>query len=39
VDPAEQIAVVIMMQVLPFYDEACIRVLQRVEEIVYGNLI
>jgi methyl acetate hydrolase len=34
VDPQRQIAVVVLMQVLPFYDDACIQLLTDVEELV-----
>jgi CubicO group peptidase (beta-lactamase class C family) len=38
IDPQEQIGAVILMQMLPFYDEAALRVLQGFEERVYKNL-
>ena len=38
-DPKQGIAVVLMMQVLPFYDDRCIRLLMYFEKIVYGNLV
>ena len=38
VDPKRQIAAVIMMQVLPFYDEACMKVYQDVEAAIGKNL-
>jgi CubicO group peptidase (beta-lactamase class C family) len=38
IDPQKQIGAVILMQVLPFYDEAALRVLQGFEERVYRNL-
>ena len=38
IDPNRHIAVVVLMQVLPFYDDACIRVLRGVEEQVYRHL-
>jgi CubicO group peptidase (beta-lactamase class C family) len=38
VDPKRQIAGVIMMQVLPFYDEACMKVYQDVEAAIGKNL-
>ena len=38
IDPNRQIAVVMLMQVLPFYDEACIRALRGFEELVYRHL-
>jgi methyl acetate hydrolase len=34
VDPQREIGVVVLMQVLPFYDEACIKLLTDVEELV-----
>jgi CubicO group peptidase (beta-lactamase class C family) len=38
VDPQKKIAAVILMQVLPFYDEVCIQVLRGFEERVYRSL-
>jgi CubicO group peptidase (beta-lactamase class C family) len=38
IDVQKQIGAVILMQVLPFYDEAALRVLQGFEERVYKNL-
>jgi CubicO group peptidase (beta-lactamase class C family) len=38
IDPHRHIAVVMLMQVLPFYDEACIRALRGFEELVYRYL-
>jgi methyl acetate hydrolase len=38
IDPARQIGVMVMMQTLPFYDEASMKVYAGVEEIVYKNL-
>ena len=38
IDPNRRVAVVVLMQVLPFYDEACIRVLRGFEELVYRHL-
>ena len=38
IDPQKQIGAVILMQLLPFYDEAALRVLQGFEERVYKNL-
>ncbi len=38
VDPEKEIAAVILMQVLPFYDETCIAVYQGFEELVYKHL-
>ena len=38
IDPQKQIGAVILMQMLPFYDEAALRVLQGFEERVYKNL-
>lgn len=37
-DPRKEIAAVIMMQVMPFYDETCIKVLGDFEEEVYKGL-
>ena len=37
-DPNRHIAVVLLMQVLPFYDEACIRTLRGFEELVYRHV-
>ena len=37
-DPEKEIAAVILMQVLPFYDEACIRVYSDFEELIYRHL-
>jgi methyl acetate hydrolase len=34
VDPRRRIGVVVLMQVLPFYDDACIKLLTEVEELV-----
>ena len=34
VDPERRIGVVVLMQVLPFYDDASIRLLTQVEELV-----
>ena len=34
VDPGRQIGVVVLMQVLPFYDDACIKLLSDVEQLV-----
>ena len=34
VDPQQQIGVIVLMQMLPFYDDAAIRVLQGVEGLV-----
>jgi methyl acetate hydrolase len=34
VDPQREIGVVVLMQVLPFYDAACIKLLTDVEELV-----
>ncbi len=39
IDPQKQIGAVLLMQVLPFYDERAIRVLQGFEERVYKNLM
>ena len=38
IDPAREIGVVVMMQTLPFYDEASMKVYAGVEEAVYANL-
>nr|RPI42405.1 MAG: class A beta-lactamase-related serine hydrolase [Betaproteobacteria bacterium] len=38
IDPSRGIGVIVLMQVLPFYDEACIGVLRGIEEIVYRHL-
>jgi len=38
IDPHSHIAAVVLMQVLPFYDDACIRVLREFEELVYRQL-
>jgi CubicO group peptidase (beta-lactamase class C family) len=38
VDPSREIGVVVMMQTLPFYDEASMKVYADVEEAVYRNL-
>jgi CubicO group peptidase (beta-lactamase class C family) len=38
VDPDREIGVVVMMQTLPFYDEASMKVYAGVEEAVYRNL-
>jgi len=38
IDPGREIGVVVMMQTLPFYDEASMKVYAGVEEAVYRNL-
>jgi methyl acetate hydrolase len=38
IDPSKEIGVVVMMQTLPFYDEASMKVYSGVEEAVYANL-
>jgi CubicO group peptidase (beta-lactamase class C family) len=38
IDPQKQIGAVLLMQMLPFYDEAALRVLNGFEERVYRNL-
>jgi methyl acetate hydrolase len=38
IDPRKEIAVIVMMQTLPFYDEASMKVYDTVEETVYRNL-
>jgi hypothetical protein len=37
-DPRKGIAAVLMMNVVPFYDEACLNVLTGFEEAVYRGL-
>ena len=37
-DPEKEIGAVILMQVLPFYDEACIRVYRDFEALIYQHL-
>jgi len=38
VDPEKEIAAVILMQMLPFYNEACINALQTFERLVYNHI-
>jgi methyl acetate hydrolase len=38
IDPSKQVGVIVMMQTLPFYDEASMKVYAGVEEAVYRNL-
>jgi methyl acetate hydrolase len=38
IDPASHVGVIVMMQTLPFYDEASMKVYSGVEETVYRNL-
>jgi CubicO group peptidase (beta-lactamase class C family) len=38
VDPQKQVSVIVLMQVLPFYDDAAIRILQGVEGRVYQHV-
>ena len=38
IDPNRRIGGIVLMQVLPFYDDRCIAVLRGIEEIVYRNL-
>ena len=38
VDPHRQIAVAVLMQVLPFYDEACLKMVRGFERLVYQQL-
>jgi CubicO group peptidase (beta-lactamase class C family) len=38
IDPVKHIGVVMMMQVLPFYDDGALRTLRDFEELVYQNL-
>jgi methyl acetate hydrolase len=38
IDPEKQIGVIVLMQILPFYDDAAIKILQGVEERVYQHV-
>jgi CubicO group peptidase (beta-lactamase class C family) len=38
IDPRKELGVIVMMQTLPFYDEASMKVYDSVEEAVYRNL-
>jgi CubicO group peptidase (beta-lactamase class C family) len=38
IDPQAQIGVIVLMQVLPFYDDAALQVLQGVERLVYQHV-
>jgi CubicO group peptidase (beta-lactamase class C family) len=38
VDPQQQIGVIVLMQVLPFYDDAAIAILQGTEKLVYQHV-
>ena len=38
IDPSREVGVIVMMQTLPFYDEASMKVYAGVEEAVYKNL-
>jgi CubicO group peptidase (beta-lactamase class C family) len=38
VDPQAQIGVIVLMQVLPFYDDAAIGILQGTEKLVYQHI-
>ena len=38
IDPQSEIGVIVLMQILPFYDDAAIAILQGVEKRVYENL-
>jgi CubicO group peptidase (beta-lactamase class C family) len=38
IDPEKQLGVVVLMQILPFYDDAAIAILQGVEKRVYENV-
>ncbi len=38
IDPQSQLGVIVMMQILPFYDDAAIKILQAVEERVYQHV-
>ena len=37
IDPQQQIGVIVLMQILPFYDDAAIKILQGVEGLVYQH--
>lgn len=37
-DPKKQVAAIVLMQVLPFYDDDAIKVLRDIEEVVYRHL-
>jgi hypothetical protein len=38
IDPGQQIGAAVLMQFLPYYDDAAIEVLRGVEELVYRHL-
>jgi len=38
IDPQSQLGVIVMMQILPFYDDAAIKILQGVEERIYQHV-
>jgi len=38
VDPRQELAVVLLMQMLPFYDVACRNLCMNIEKAIYGNL-
>jgi CubicO group peptidase (beta-lactamase class C family) len=38
IDPQHQVGVVVLMQMLPFYDESALRLLQGVERLVYQHV-
>ncbi len=38
IDPSKEVGVVVMLQTLPFYDEASMKLYAAVEEAVYANL-
>ena len=38
IDPESQLGVIVLMQILPFYDDAAIKILQGVEERVYQHV-
>jgi len=38
IDPQQQIGVIVLMQILPFYDDAAIKILQGVEGLVYQHV-
>ena len=38
IDPEKQIGAIILMQVLPFYDDAAIGILQGTEKLIYQHV-
>lgn len=38
IDPQKELAAVILMQVLPFYDDICMKTYQTFEELIYRNI-